>query len=53
MLYEIEPQDPFTLISVTLLLAVVAVVAAAVPARRAMRVDPVVGRSGPRKTPGG
>jgi putative ABC transport system permease protein len=42
LLFQIEPHDPITLTSVTFVLAMVAVVAAAVPARRAMRVDPVI-----------
>jgi len=35
-------HDPVTFLGVALLLIVVAVVAAYVPARRAMRVDPIV-----------
>jgi predicted permease len=42
MLYEIGPNDPATFVGVALTLAVVAVVAALVPARRAARVDPVI-----------
>ena len=42
MLFEVSPNDPLTLTAVALLLAGTAVVAAVVPARRAMRVDPMV-----------
>jgi ABC-type lipoprotein release transport system permease subunit len=35
-------RDPFTLAPVTLLLSVVAVIACAIPARRAACIDPVV-----------
>jgi putative ABC transport system permease protein len=41
MLYEISPTDPFTLAAVAMILAATAVAASAIPARRAMRVDPV------------
>jgi predicted permease len=41
MLYEVSPADPLTLSAVAVLLMVTAAVACAVPARRAMRVDPV------------
>jgi putative ABC transport system permease protein len=40
-LFGIGPRDPGTLVSVAILLAGVAVVASLVPARRAMRVDPI------------
>jgi putative ABC transport system permease protein len=40
-LVETSPSDPTTLISITLLLAVVAIAATIVPARRATRTDPV------------
>jgi ABC-type antimicrobial peptide transport system permease subunit len=40
LLYNVSSADPLTLVSVTLLIAVVAIVAAAVPAGRAASVDP-------------
>jgi predicted permease len=40
LLYNVSNADPLTLVSVTLLIAVVAIVAAAVPAGRAASVDP-------------
>lgn len=42
LLFEISPNDPVTLGGVALLLAGTAVVASLIPARRAMRVDPIV-----------
>jgi putative ABC transport system permease protein len=42
LLFEIEPADPVTLTSVTLVLLGVALLGAMVPAARAMRVDPMV-----------
>jgi putative ABC transport system permease protein len=42
MLYEISPIDPLTFIAVALLLAVVALLACYMPARRAASVDPMV-----------
>ena len=41
MLYEVSPSDPITLIVVGALLLATALLACVVPARRAMRVDPV------------
>lgn len=41
-LFEVQPGDPAVFLSVTLLLAGVALCACLVPARRAMRVDPQV-----------
>jgi ABC-type antimicrobial peptide transport system permease subunit len=41
MLYEVSPADPFTLLSVAVILMITAAIACAIPARRAMRVDPV------------
>ena len=42
LLFGIRPQDPVTLALVTIGLAVVALAACYVPARRATRVDPLV-----------
>jgi predicted permease len=42
LLYGVKPSDPATLIAVTLLLLIVAIVAASVPARRATAVDPMI-----------
>lgn len=41
LLFEVAPQDPFTLASVLALLSVAVLLASAVPARRASRVAPV------------
>jgi len=41
MLFEVEPADPVTIAAVTILLFATAALACIVPARRAMRVDPV------------
>ncbi len=42
MLYEVGPNDPATFVAVGVTLALVAAIAAMVPARRASRVDPVI-----------
>jgi len=42
LLYEVAPYDPTTLLGVSVLLVGVALIAIAVPLRRAMRVDPMV-----------
>lgn len=40
-LFAVTPADPLTLVSVACILLAVGVLACAVPARRAMRVDPL------------
>ena len=41
LLYGVTPSDPFTLISVAVLLAAVGLVASYIPARRAMNIEPL------------
>lgn len=42
LLFEIKPQDPLTFASVAVLLVAIAMLACYIPARRAMKVDPMV-----------
>ena len=42
LLFEVSSTDSITFIAVPLLLAAVALFACCIPARRAMRVDPIV-----------
>jgi ABC-type lipoprotein release transport system permease subunit len=42
LLFGVTPLDPVTFVAVPLLLAVIAVVAAFIPARLATRADPLV-----------
>jgi predicted permease len=42
MLYDVHANDPLTMIAVAVLLTLVALGACYIPARRAMRVDPIV-----------
>ena len=42
LLYGVTPSDPVTFVAVSLLLALVAAIAASVPGLRATRVDPVI-----------
>jgi len=43
MLYDVHANDPLTMIAVAVLLTLVALAACYIPARRATRVDPLVG----------
>ena len=42
LLFEVKPTDPVTFVGVAVALVVVAMAACYLPARRAMRVDPIV-----------
>ena len=42
LLFAVHPSDPLTFLVVAILLTLVALAAAYFPARRAMRVDPIV-----------
>ena len=42
LLYGVSPTDPLTFLATAILLALVALLATLVPARRATRVDPMI-----------
>src|SRR6185437_16185980 len=42
LLYQVQPTDPVIFASVAALVLIVALLAAYIPARRAMRVDPMI-----------
>jgi ABC-type antimicrobial peptide transport system permease subunit len=42
MLFQVSPTDPWTFVAIGALMTITALIAAATPARRAARVDPIV-----------
>ena len=42
MLFNVSPTDPLTLVGVSVILTLVALVACYAPARRAMKTDPII-----------
>jgi len=42
LLYAVRPADPFTFVAVSLVLTAIALLACAIPVRRATRIDPMV-----------
>jgi putative ABC transport system permease protein len=46
LLFEVGERDPFTFISLPVVLIALAVVASWIPARRAVRIDPIVALRG-------
>jgi ABC-type antimicrobial peptide transport system permease subunit len=42
LLFEVQPTDPITFVAVPVVLALVGMLAAFMPARRAARVDPLI-----------